>query len=54
MSKNVKKGEIINKNNIKIIRPNFGLEPNNYEKILGKRFKKKIQFGTALKFKMIF
>jgi pseudaminic acid synthase len=54
VSKNVKKGEIINKNNIKIIRPNFGLEPNNYEKILGKRFKKKIQFGTALKFKMIF
>ena len=54
VSKNVKKGEIINKNNIKIIRPNFGLEPNNYEKIIGKRFKKKIQFGTALKFKMIF
>ena len=54
ISKNVKKGELVNKDNIKIVRPSFGLEPNKYEKIIGKKFKKKYQLGTALKFKMIF
>jgi len=53
ISKNVKKGELVNKDNIKIIRPSFGLEPNQYEKVIGKKFKNKYQLGTALKFKMI-
>ena len=36
------KGEIFNEENIKIIRPSFGLNPKYYEKILQKNCKKKI------------
>ena len=54
ISKNVKQGELINKNNIQIIRPSFGLDPNKYEKVIGKRFKNKYEIGTALKSKMIY
>lgn len=35
--KNIKKGEIFTRNNIKNIRPGYGVSPSNFEKILGKR-----------------
>lgn len=34
--KNIKKGEIFTKDNIRVIRPSLGLEPRYYEKIIGK------------------
>ena len=39
-SKNIKAGEIFTKNNIKVIRPNLGLNPKYFKKILGKKAKK--------------
>ena len=43
VSKNIKKGEVISKENIKIVRPNYGLQPKFYFKVLGKKSKKKLK-----------
>lgn len=48
-SKNIKKGEKFTKNNIKVIRPAFGLHPKLFDKIIGKMSKKKILSGTPIK-----
>ena len=47
--KDIKKNQLINKLNIKKIRPSNGLHPKYYFKILGKKVKKNIYAGTALK-----
>ena len=52
-SKNILKGEKFTKNNIKIIRPGFGIEPKYFENVLGKTANKNLKFATALKWKHI-
>jgi len=47
--KDVKKGEVITNENIKSIRPGFGLHPKYLKEILGKKFRKNLEKGTALK-----
>ena len=47
--KDVKKGERISNANVKSIRPGFGMHPKFLSQIIGKVFKKDIEFGTALK-----
>ena len=47
--KNVKKGQLITKSNVKKIRPSNGLHPKYYFKILGKQVRKNIFAGSALK-----
>ena len=49
VSKNIHKGEKFSKNNLKVIRPAFGLHPKYYEQILGKVSKKKLKAGSPLK-----
>ena len=49
ISKNVKKNEIITNKNIRVVRPGYGLHPKFYDKIIGKRFKNKKNFGDCLK-----
>ncbi|MBI04281.1 MAG: pseudaminic acid synthase [Pelagibacteraceae bacterium] len=53
ISKDVNKNDKINKNNIKIIRPNNGLHPKFYKQVIGKKFQSKQKKGTPLNFKMI-
>ena len=48
-SKKIKKGELLSKKNIKVIRTNLGLHPKFYEKILGKKVLKDLDRATALK-----
>ena len=48
VTNDVKKGDLISPENIRRIRPGFGLEPKYYEKIIGKTFNKDIPMGTAL------
>lgn len=48
-SKDIKKGEIFSEENVKSVRPSFGLHPKFYKEILGKSAIKDIDFGTALK-----
>ena len=47
--KNINKGEVFSEENIRSIRPSGGLHPKYYKKILGKKSKIKLKFGTALK-----
>ncbi|MEZ5692076.1 MAG: pseudaminic acid synthase [Rickettsiales bacterium] len=48
-SKDIKKGEVFTTDNIRVIRPNNGLEPKYFEDIIGKKAAADLQFGTALK-----
>ena len=53
ISKNILKGEKFTRDNIKIIRPSFGIQPKYFEKILGKTAKVNLKFATPLKWKDI-
>ena len=46
--KDIRAGEIITRENVKSIRPGFGLEPKFYEQILGRTALLDISFGTPL------
>lgn len=48
VSKDVKKGDVISEENIRSVRPGFGLHPKYYNIILGKFFLKNIEKGTPL------
>lgn len=52
-SKDIKKGEMLTRDNIKVIRPSDGLDPSYYDEILGQTAKCDIAFGTPLSFDMI-
>jgi pseudaminic acid synthase len=47
--KDLKKGDIINQDNIKSIRPGTGLNPQKYFKIIGKKLKKNVKKFTPVK-----
>ena len=51
--KDVKKGDLVTKENIKSIRPGFGLHPKYYEEVLNKNFKKDLNKGTRLSLNLI-
>jgi pseudaminic acid synthase len=51
--KDVKEGEIFTEENVRSIRPGFGLQPKYYNYILGKRAAKDIDKGTPLKWDLI-
>lgn len=48
ISKNLKSGEKLNKENMKLIRPGLGLNPKYYEILLGKKVKKNVSKGTPV------
>lgn len=50
---NVEKGQIITKDNIRSIRPGFGMHPKYFKDILGKRFINNFSKGTRLSFEKI-
>ncbi|NDJ26722.1 pseudaminic acid synthase [Campylobacter sp. MIT 12-8780] len=47
-SKDIKKGEIFSKQNVKSVRPSFGLHPKELKNLLGKKALKDISFASAL------
>lgn len=51
--KDLRAGEILTKDNIRIIRPGYGMEPKYYEEMLGKKINKDVKEGTPLTFKLI-
>ena len=51
--KNIKKNEIIDKSNIKKLRPSKGIHPKYYFKILGKKVIKNVSAGTPMSFDFI-
>lgn len=46
--KNMKKGELLNEDNLKSIRPGFGMHPKHYKMLLGKKVNKNIEKGTRM------
>jgi len=54
VSKDIKAGEKFTKDNIKIVRPGYGLEPKHYETILGNVANKSLAKGTPLKYQHLF
>ena len=51
--KDIKKGEIFNSDNIRIIRPGYGLKPKYFEQIINKKAAEDIKKGTPLDWGMI-
>lgn len=49
ISKDIKKGELFTEDNIKSVRPGYGLHPKYLKDILGKRAKKDLIFASRLK-----
>ncbi|WP_158967731.1 pseudaminic acid synthase [Paraglaciecola sp. L3A3] len=52
ISKDVQQGDELNANNMRIVRPAFGLAPKNWDKVLGKVAKRHLPKGTALDWSM--
>ncbi|NCP83746.1 MAG: pseudaminic acid synthase [Flavobacteriaceae bacterium CG_4_9_14_0_8_um_filter_34_30] len=48
ISEDIKKGELVSKENVRSIRPGFGLHPKYFEEVLGKKFKDNYSKGTRL------
>ncbi|WP_018931386.1 pseudaminic acid synthase [Gracilibacillus lacisalsi] len=53
VTENVKKGESLTRDNIRVIRPGFGLAPKYYEMCLGKTVNQPIEKGTPLSWDFI-
>ncbi|WP_315077733.1 pseudaminic acid synthase [uncultured Clostridium sp.] len=51
--KDIKKGEVFDCNNIKSIRPGFGIETKNINNILGKKASKDIEKGTPMNWELV-
>ena len=51
--KDIKKGEEITTENIRIIRPGYGMEPKYYEEVLGQRALRDIKRGTPMELSMV-
>lgn len=50
---NIKEGDVFTENNVRVIRPGYGLEPKYYDDVLGKKSLKDIERGTPLSWSMI-
>ena len=51
VSSKIIKGEKINKENIKVVRPSYGLNPKYYNYVLGKKVNKNLFHGDRLSLK---
>ncbi len=49
----LKKGQLITEKDIRIIRPGFGLPPNSFHKVIGKKVKKDVERGTSLSWEIL-
>ena len=52
--KDIKKSEVFTEENVRSIRPGYGLHPKYYNEILGKKAKKNIERGTPISWEVIF
>ena len=53
VSCDINKGDVFSQNNIRSVRPGYGLHPKYFERILGKRSKCNLKMGDALKWEYI-
>jgi len=53
VAKDIKKGDTFTEENIRSVRPGYGMHPKNFKVILGKIAKEDLEFGEPLKFEDI-
>ncbi|MGP7818522.1 pseudaminic acid synthase [Niallia sp. 01092] len=53
VAKDIKAGEEFTKENIKVIRPGYGLAPKYYEEVLGRKAKNNLSKGTPLRLQLL-
>lgn len=53
ISRDVKSGEIVTNNNLRSIRPGFGLHPKHLDELIGKTFNRDLKKGTKMKFEYV-
>ncbi len=53
ISKNINAGDVLTEDNVRIVRPGFGLAPKHYEQIMGKKINTTLIKGTALSWDVI-
>jgi pseudaminic acid synthase len=53
IAENVKAGDVLTTENVRSVRPGFGMAPKHLKEILGKKAKMDLAFGTPLAFKHI-
>jgi len=51
--KDMKKGELITEENVRSIRPGYGMHPKYFKEIIGKKIKKDVKKGTPLSWDLI-
>jgi len=52
IAKDMKKGDMLNKENLRIVRPGLGLPPKYYDILLGRKVNQNVKKGTAVDWKM--
>lgn len=53
VTKDIKSGELLTEENIKVIRPGYGIKPKYFKNVLGKRAACDIERGTPLNFELL-
>jgi pseudaminic acid synthase len=53
VTQDIKEGDVITEENVRSVRPGYGLHPKYYKEVLGKHFSKNISKGTPLEIKHI-
>jgi N-acetylneuraminate synthase len=53
IAQDMKKGDVFTKENLRIVRPGFGLPPKYYDTVLGKRLNSNAKAGTALSWDLL-
>ncbi|RYD06312.1 hypothetical protein N752_05310 [Desulforamulus aquiferis] len=53
VAKDMKAGEVFTKDNIRVVRPGFGLPPKFYDYLLGKKVRKNVKMGTPLSWELL-
>lgn len=53
VAKDIKKGEVFTQENVRSVRPGYGMHPKHLKEVLGKKASEDIPFATALKFEHI-
>jgi N-acetylneuraminate synthase len=53
VAQDIKSGEVFTKDNLRIVRPGFGLSPKYYDEFLGKKVSRDLKKGTPVKWDII-
>ncbi|WP_420826356.1 SAF domain-containing protein [Rhabdochromatium marinum] len=53
IAQDIKVGEVLTPENLRIVRPGFGLAPKHYDSLLGRRVNRDLAMGTALRWEYL-